>query len=160
MSSINSRVPPLRLMAVDTPTDGQIAVYQASSGQFEWVANSGGGGTVTSIDFTAPLTGGAITSSGTVGITQSSATTNGYLSSTDWTTFNNKQDGITQGNLTETTSSILTISGGSNAVIDSRRRRPASAPARSARPRSRRPSHCPKSARSPPGGRGRGAWRW
>ena len=119
MSSINSRVPPLRLMAVDTPTDGQIAAYQASSGKFEWVANSGGGGTVTSIEFTSPLTGGTITSSGTVGITQSSATTNGYLSSTDWSTFNNKQDGITQGNLTETTSSILTITGGSSAVIGS-----------------------------------------
>jgi hypothetical protein len=35
-------------MAVDTPTDGQIAAYQASSGEFEWVANSGGGGGFTS----------------------------------------------------------------------------------------------------------------
>jgi hypothetical protein len=43
MSSINSRVPPLRLAAVDTPTDGQLPSYQASSGQFEWVDDQAGG---------------------------------------------------------------------------------------------------------------------
>ena len=52
-------------------------------------------GTVTSITFTGPLTGGTITGSGTVGITQASGSANGYLSSTDWTTFNNKQNAIT-----------------------------------------------------------------
>lgn len=52
-------------------------------------------GTVTSITFTGPLTGGTITGSGTVGITQASGAANGYLSSTDWTTFNNKQNAIT-----------------------------------------------------------------
>lgn len=40
MSSINSRVPPLRLMAVDTPSDGQLPSYQSSSGEFEWVDDS------------------------------------------------------------------------------------------------------------------------
>ncbi len=45
MSSINSRVPPLRLAAVDSPADGEVAAYQASSGQFEWVANGSGGST-------------------------------------------------------------------------------------------------------------------
>ena len=43
MSSINSRVPPLRLMAVDTPSDGQLPAYQSSSGKFEWVDDSSGG---------------------------------------------------------------------------------------------------------------------
>jgi len=52
-------------------------------------------GTVTSITFSGPLTGGTITGSGTVGITQSSGSASGYLSSTDWTTFNNKQNAIT-----------------------------------------------------------------
>ena len=52
-------------------------------------------GTVTSITFSGPLTGGTITGSGTVGILQSSGSQNGYLSSTDWTTFNNKQNAIT-----------------------------------------------------------------
>tara|TARA_B100000029_G_scaffold484922_1_gene537686 strand:+ start:669 stop:2903 length:2235 start_codon:yes stop_codon:yes gene_type:complete len=45
MSSINAKVPPLRLFAVDTPTDGQIPSYQSSSGEFEWVDDSSGGGT-------------------------------------------------------------------------------------------------------------------
>jgi hypothetical protein len=48
-----------------------------------------------------------------------SSTTNGALSSTDWSTFNAKQSALTFGNLTETTSSVLTITGGSNAVIGS-----------------------------------------
>ncbi len=52
-------------------------------------------GTVTSITFSGPLTGGTITGSGTVGITQASGAASGYLSSTDWTTFNNKQNAIT-----------------------------------------------------------------
>jgi predicted heme/steroid binding protein len=51
-------------------------------------------GTVTSITFSGPLTGGTITGSGTVGILQSSGSQDGYLSSTDWTTFNNKQNAI------------------------------------------------------------------
>jgi hypothetical protein len=52
-------------------------------------------GTVTSIDFTSPLTGGTITGSGTVGIPQASGVQDGYLSSADWTTFNNKQNAVT-----------------------------------------------------------------
>jgi hypothetical protein len=50
---------------------------------------------------------------------QAGASTNGYLSSTDWTTFNNKQSSLTFGNFTETTSSVLTITGGTNAIIGS-----------------------------------------
>ena len=50
------------------------------------------GGTVTSVSGTAP-----IASSGgntpTISISQASGSTNGYLSSTDWTTFNNKGSG-------------------------------------------------------------------
>lgn len=53
---------------------------------------SGGGGTVTSISTTGPITGGTITTLGTIGITQATTTTDGYLSSTDWNTFNNKFD--------------------------------------------------------------------
>ena len=43
MSSINSRVPPSRIAAIDSPSDGEVAAYQASSGQFEWVGQSSGG---------------------------------------------------------------------------------------------------------------------
>ena len=51
-------------------------------------------GTVTSIATTGPITGGTITGSGTIGITQAGASSDGYLSSTDWNTFNGKQGAI------------------------------------------------------------------
>lgn len=51
-------------------------------------------GTVTSIATSSPLTGGTITTSGTIGITQSSGSTDGYLSSGDWNTFNSKQPAL------------------------------------------------------------------
>jgi len=53
------------------------------------------GGTVTSIATSSPITGGTITGSGTIGITQATTSTNGYLSNTDWSTFNSKQEAIT-----------------------------------------------------------------
>ena len=66
---------------------------------------------------TAPVTFNNAT--GQIGITQASASTNGYLSSTDWNTFNNKAASFATGNLTETGSGILTIAGGTNAVVGS-----------------------------------------
>ena len=74
MSSVNARVPPSRIAAIDSPADGEVAAYQASSGQFEWVANgSGGGGTVTSVALTETgsaltITGSPITGAGTFNI--------------------------------------------------------------------------------------------
>lgn len=55
------------------------------------VAGGGGSGTVTQVNTSAPLTGGPITTTGTIGITQAGVASSGYLSSTDWNTFNNKQ---------------------------------------------------------------------
>ena len=43
----------------------------------------------------------------------------GYLTNPDWNTFNNKQAALSFGNLTETSSSVLTIAGGTGAVIGS-----------------------------------------
>ena len=45
---------------------------------------------VTSVATSFPLTGGPITTTGIIGISQSSTSTDGYLSSTDYNTFNNK----------------------------------------------------------------------
>ena len=50
-----------------------------------------GGAGVNSIIATAPLTGGTITTTGSIGIPVANAGQNGYLASGDWTTFNNKQ---------------------------------------------------------------------
>ncbi len=64
---------------------------------------------------TAPIT----YSNGSIGIIQAGTSTNGYLSSTDWNTFNNKEAAFTKGNLTETGSGVLTITGGTGSVIGS-----------------------------------------
>jgi hypothetical protein len=48
-----------------------------------------------------------------------SAVNRGLLSTADWSTFNGKQNALTFGDLTETTSAILTITGGTGAVIGS-----------------------------------------
>lgn len=48
-----------------------------------------------------------------------SGSQDGYLTSTDWSTFNGKQNALTLGNLTETASSILTITGGTGAIVGS-----------------------------------------
>ena len=62
---------------------------------------------------TAPIT----YANGLIGITQANTSTNGYLSSTDWNTFNNKAGAFNSGNLTETGSGVLTITGGTGSVI-------------------------------------------
>jgi hypothetical protein len=62
------------------------------------------------ISGTAPIS----VASGVVSISQSGPSTNGYLSSADWNTFNNKQIALTFGNLT---SSDITVTGGTGAVI-------------------------------------------
>lgn len=49
-------------------------------------------GTVESITFLTPLTGGTITDTGSVSLPQANSSTDGYLSSADWTAFNAKQD--------------------------------------------------------------------
>ncbi len=51
-------------------------------------------GTITSISTISPLTGGTITSSGSIGITQSGSVMDGYLSAADWNTFDAKQDAL------------------------------------------------------------------
>lgn len=54
-----------------------------------------GTGTVTQIVVTSPLTGGTITTTGTIGLPQATAVANGYLSSGDWSAFDAKLDNIT-----------------------------------------------------------------
>lgn len=85
----------------------------------------------------ATLTIGNLTDAGTDGITVTGgtgsvigsgtslaqhvadSTHNGYLSSTDWSTFNNKQSTITTGNLTDAGTDGIVVTGGTGAVIGS-----------------------------------------
>jgi len=77
-------------------TTGQVLKKKTGTNyDVEWGTGGGGSGTVTSVATTAPITGGTITTTGTIGITQATTSTDGYLSSTDWNTFNNKQSALT-----------------------------------------------------------------
>ena len=76
-------------------------------------------GTVTSIATTGPITGGTITGSGTIGITQSGTSSDGYLSSTDWNTFNNKQNALTNPVTGTGTTNYLSKFTGTSAIGDS-----------------------------------------
>lgn len=64
-------------------------------------------------------TNSVIGSGVTIQVKQAATSADGYLSSTDWNTFNSKEPALTKGNLTEATSSVLTITGGTTAVIGS-----------------------------------------
>jgi len=56
----------------------------------------------TTISTNSPLSGGGdLSANRTLSISQANTTTNGYLSSTDWTTFNNKEPQITLGTISQ-----------------------------------------------------------
>jgi hypothetical protein len=75
-----------------------------------------GGISLTSLSGTAPITYNS--STGAIGITQANTSTNGFLSSTDWNTFNGKQSALTLGNVTEVASNVLMFpDGGTNKTI-------------------------------------------
>jgi hypothetical protein len=80
-----------------TNTAGATTDYAAADGTWKTIPGGGGGGsgTVISVATNAPITGGPITTSGTIAITQATGSTDGYLSSANWNTFNNKQNAIT-----------------------------------------------------------------
>ena len=55
------------------------------------ISATGTGGTVTSVSGTAPISVATGTTTPVISISQATTSTDGYLSSTDWNTFNNKQ---------------------------------------------------------------------
>lgn len=75
---------------------------------------SGSGGTVTNVTATLPLssTNGATPD---ISISQAGTLSDGYLSSTDWNIFDGKQDALTLGSLTTSTSGV-TVGGSGNTV--------------------------------------------
>ena len=70
-------------------TAGQVLTYSATS-PVGWVCGTPSVGAVTSVGVTAPIVNSGSTVAPIIGITQSTSSTSGYLSSTDWNTFNNK----------------------------------------------------------------------
>jgi hypothetical protein len=77
---------------VNVKVDGVTIGFNGSN---ELEVPAGGGGyvpTTRTISTTSPLTGGGnLSTNRTIAIPQANGSTNGYLSSSDWTTFNNKQ---------------------------------------------------------------------
>ena len=90
-------------VAPTTPVNGDL--WTTTTGVFARINGSNvgpfgigtGNGNLTSITATAPLTGGTITNTGSIGIAQANGYTNGFLSSSNWTTFNSKENAITAG---------------------------------------------------------------
>jgi hypothetical protein len=74
-------------------------------------------GTVTSVTGTSPISSSGGTTPA-ISISQATASTNGYLSSTDWNTFNNKQPAGTYVTSVTGTSGRITSSGGTTPAID------------------------------------------
>ncbi|MGZ3842660.1 MAG: beta strand repeat-containing protein [Bdellovibrio sp.] len=74
------------------PANGQVLKYNGTN----WIpaADNNAGGTVTSVSGTAPISVATGTTTPVVSISQATATTNGYLSSADWNTFNSKQNAL------------------------------------------------------------------
>jgi len=92
----------ITITAVDDPINNKVDIT---------IDASGGGGGVTAVTGTSPI----FSSGGTtpdISIQQSSISQAGYLSSTDWNTFNNKVSSVTA-------TSVLTSSGGDNPNISS-----------------------------------------
>ena len=56
-----------------------------------WTITAG----ISSVSGTAPISVSTVSGAATVSISQATTSTNGYLSSTDWNTFNNKQNALT-----------------------------------------------------------------
>ncbi len=112
---------PVEHTSMEGPASPTVSGYLSSG---DWAAfNTGGAGGVPAtrtINTTAPIAGGGNLSANlTLSMPQSNAAANGYLGSTDWSTFNGKGGAYTQGNLTESTSAVLSFSGGTNAVFGS-----------------------------------------
>ncbi len=89
------------------------AVSSGNTPPCQWIAGGGGGGggTVTNIATTLPITGGPITTTGTIGCRTATGSVSGCLSAADWTTFNGKGSGtVTSVGLAGTTNQI-TVTG-------------------------------------------------
>lgn len=115
---------------------GDIVIYSSSIGKWQLTTPAAGVQSVNGMQGVVVLTQGNLTDStaGTDGISvtggtnsvwgsgtsiaqlQASGSQNGFLASSDWTTFNNKQNQLTPGNIS-TSSTNLSITGGTSSTV-------------------------------------------
>ncbi len=73
-------------------TDGQVLTADSTQvSGLKWATVAAGGGTVTTVNGVAPISVSSGSSAPLVSMTQASSATAGYLSASDWDTFNSKQ---------------------------------------------------------------------
>lgn len=99
------------LAPTTTPATGDVLRFSGTGWSSVALSNFG---FLSSVTGTAPIS----STGSNISISQAGSGTNGYLSSTDWNTFNNKQSALTLGNLTSPTTGV-SISGGTGAVVGS-----------------------------------------
>ena len=85
---ISSLITPSKLLGRHSVTTGAMQEITLGTGLF--LLGNTLNVTTSLYTFTSPL----VNTLGTVSINQATSTTNGYLSSADWTTFNNKQNAL------------------------------------------------------------------
>ena len=68
---------------------GEILTYSTTANG--WVCSAANAGTVTSVSATTPLVNSGTVAAPVIGITQATGSSSGYLSNTDWNSFNSKQ---------------------------------------------------------------------
>ncbi len=79
-------------ISVTAPANGQVLQWNNGTSQWEPATlPAGNPGTVTNVSANAPLSVVSNSSAPVISISQAGAGANGYLSSADWNTFNNKQ---------------------------------------------------------------------
>ena len=128
-------------MQSGTPTSGDVWVYGGSPAKWQHqmlhasqvdndsavtgthvddalnTLDTGKVNTSRSISTTAPLSGGGdLSANRTLSISQATTSTDGYLSSTDWNTFNNKQAALVSGTNIKTVNSTSLLGSGDVAV--------------------------------------------
>lgn len=128
-------------MQSGTPTSGDVWVYGGSPAKWQHqmlhasqvdndsavtgthvddalnTLDTGKVNTTRSISTTAPLSGGGdLSANRTLSISQATTSTDGYLSSTDWNTFNNKQAALVSGTNIKTVNSTSLLGSGDVAV--------------------------------------------
>jgi hypothetical protein len=107
-SALSSYVPTSRTITINGTT------FDLSANR-SWTITAG----IASVSGTSPINVSTTSGAATVSISQANTSTNGFLSSTDWNTFNGKQNALTIGNIVSNDTNLITVTGGTGAIIGS-----------------------------------------